>query len=170
MRLDYGELQQTAAYGGLRYLSPTTVQIALSLLHDSYWLFVDRSDTTDETLDIAIGEMMASITGQVLWMAGDQPPPGTLLCDGSSHNKADYPAYTPPASLDNGDNTFRTPDLIGRVPRGALTSGGQGGSDTVALQTVVIVDGEIAPQTVAASQTLDNRPAYTELTPYLVVI
>ena len=62
------------------------------------------------------------LPGMVQMYLGTIAPAGWLLCDGSSHNQADYPALTailPESMMDVESETFVTPDLRERFPRGA---------------------------------------------------
>ncbi len=64
-------------------------------------------------------------TGSIMPFAGDTPPSGYLLCDGSEQSQSLYPelfeviAYKyKPSALLTGYNTFALPDLRGRFPLG----------------------------------------------------
>lgn len=88
-------------------------------------------------------------TGTVEGMLLPVAPAGTLLLDGSTKNRGDYPALWAwivenglnggaPFGNGNGSTTFVLPDWRGRVPRG-VTSGGtpgqQVGADSITLST-----------------------------------
>jgi microcystin-dependent protein len=64
-----------------------------------------------------------TMIGQIVPYVTVDPPPGTLPCDGSLYDAADYPELW--IQLDPafyaGPDTFRTPDLRGRVLIGAGT-------------------------------------------------
>src|SRR3546814_14396288 len=67
--------------------------------------------------------------GVVFPVAGDEAPPGFLLCDGELHDAADYPALfavtgTKFNLVGDPDGKFRVPDLRGRVIAGADNMGG----------------------------------------------
>lgn len=84
-----------------------------------------------------------AMIGAIIPYATASVPPNCLACDGSSHNRVDYPALyaaLDTAFIDDAD-TFHTPDLRGRSPTGTGTGtglsarnmGDSGGSERVTL-------------------------------------
>ncbi|NJL55932.1 tail fiber protein [bacterium] len=77
--------------------------------------------------------------GMVAGFCRRDTPPGWLLCDGSSHETADYPelaAVLPPIML--AETMFRVPDMRNRFLYGAEIAddvGATGGANQVALST-----------------------------------
>lgn len=80
--------------------------------------------------------------GTILAYFGDSAPDGYLACDGSAHNKTDYPTLaahlatlsTASQYVVDGDNTkFKVPDLRGEFLRGTGTNShtNQGSGSTV---------------------------------------
>lgn len=76
--------------------------------------------------------------GTIIMFATEDPPDGTLVCDGTLYERSAYPALVErlSSSLLVDDTYFRVPDLTDRVPRGtadALGVGAMGGADSVTL-------------------------------------
>ena len=87
--------------------------------------------------------VQADMLGTVIAYVSTQPPKGTLRCNGSTHQRADYPrlydALDPAYIIDA--NTFETPDLEGRFLWGALNvqpTADTGGATSVTLTTAQI--------------------------------
>ncbi len=109
--------------GHFLFLSPWQYIAVLSILAQAsplyFWkdsqepLTPAETDDLQAKLDQAQSEMMRSIVGLIMPAVTSTPPYGTLLCDGTSYARADYPdlydaldaAYIVDAS------TFITPDL-----------------------------------------------------------
>lgn len=88
-------------------------------------------DEIDRALSNAAGELMSNpLIGVPFPFITASPPLGALECDGSTYARTDYPelyAVLDPAFIVDA-NTFRVPDLRGRVAIGVGTLG----SDTYA--------------------------------------
>lgn len=108
----------------------------------SYWLLVAAletintrrgwgkpDDATWDEIEAALAQAALEMSrggmlGQVVYMATLALPDNMLLCDGSSHNRVDYPdlyAALHSAFIDDAD-TFHTPNLIGVFARGSIVS------------------------------------------------
>lgn len=89
-------------------------------------------DDLEHKLAAAGGHLMQPLVGLIMTVCTGDLPEGTLLCDGSTHLRADYPnlydAIDPGLRIDA--NSFITPDLRDRFVLGAgpdhaaYTSGG----------------------------------------------
>lgn len=96
-------------------------------------------DDLDNKLSTAQGQLMNPLVGLIMPCATATLPEGTLLCDGSTHARSDYPnlydALDPVFHVDA--DTFTVPDLQDRFVMGTGTNpiGTQGGSATI-IQTV----------------------------------
>lgn len=85
-------------------------------------------------------QMMNNLVGMVYPILTAAAPSGTLLCDGSTYARSDYPllyAALDPAFIVDGD-TFRVPDLRGQFVRGADMSNppGANGGEAEHTQTI----------------------------------
>ena len=84
-------------------------------------------DGNNEGGDIPLGQQVYSNTpiGTVLSFAGQTPPNGYLLCDGSSYVVADYQdLYDVIGNIYGGDTeNFNVPNLIDKFVQGSATSG-----------------------------------------------
>ncbi len=108
-------------------------------------------DDLDNRLATAGGQLMQSMVGLIIPVCTGDLPEGTLLCDGSTHLRSDYPnlydAIDPGLRIDA--DSFITPDLRDRFVLGAgpdhaaYTSGG---SATI-------------------TQTVDQMPAHIHTSP-----
>lgn len=151
MSLDLGEIELLAAssaYAGLTALSNESaalINCAIGLLSDlsswsgGYSLSDSDKDKIAEMVATLISEVQLGIVGGILMYATSSAPGGTLRCDGTQYLRVDYPelyAVLDAAFIVDAD-TFATPDLSGRVPRGQSSDaiGDTSGSDTVTIAT-----------------------------------
>jgi len=78
-------------------------------------------DDLDNRLATAGGQLMQSLVGLIMPICTDELPGGTLLCDGSVHQRADYPnlydAIAPGYHIDA--DSFAVPDMRDRFVMGA---------------------------------------------------
>lgn len=96
------------------------------------WNWESDGDMTPEDCAAAMSAMYDGIggclmIGSIQAYAVETLPDGVLLCDGSEHDRVDYPdlyAMIDPVYVIDAD-TFITPDFTGRSPMGTIT--GQGG-------------------------------------------
>lgn len=172
--LDLDELQGLAVagnYTGITALSNFSAVMLLSacraFLHDlrywtgaSYRLTPAEADAIDELVSQAEYEIMSSAVGLILPHAGASIPAWSLLCDGASYDRVDYPelyAALDGVFIDDAD-TFHVPDLSDRFVRGiapASASGDTGGAEQHTLSvaqlaahshsTVLHAHGYLAP-------------------------
>lgn len=97
-------------------------------------------DDLDNKLSTAQDQLMQSLVGLIMPIATGAPPQGTLLCDGSTYLRADYPNLY--AALDSvfivDADSFRVPDLQDMFVRGAsdLNPPGTTGGETEITLTV----------------------------------
>lgn len=122
---------------GPRYaaLSADTVALLVYLVHGAYWQITDQTDESDSVVDTALDEILrGGMIGQILWLAIDAAPAGTLVCDGSTYNRSEYPALydSLPGSMKTA-STFTLPNLINQTVRGSVSPGSTGGNDSVTL-------------------------------------
>lgn len=97
------------------------------------WNYEEYGTATPEECAVyfsqALAEMAASLggcmIGQLLYYATAAPPERTLPCDGSIHNRVDYPLLY--AALHSrfiiDEDLFETPDLRERFAQGAISDG-----------------------------------------------
>lgn len=129
--------------GHFIYLSTWSINVLLSMLSQERSLYLwanDQNPLTESEIDdldnkisIAQGEMMTPLVGLIMPICTEDIPEGTLLCDGASYLRADYPNLYD--ALDtvfivDGDN-FLVPDLRDRFVIGVSptkTIGTNGGS------------------------------------------
>lgn len=106
----------------------SAVKGALSSLCDSFNWEQHGTDTVDMVTDAAMtmfreitNEGLYAMVGAIIPYATASVPINTLACDGTVHQKSDYPELY--AVLDSAyivdANSFRTPDLRGRAPIGS---------------------------------------------------
>lgn len=119
----------------------------IDLLSPLYWWMDDQHPLTQAEQDdlqakLAQTEyqLMSAMVGMIYPIATDEPPQGTLLCDGSTHARADYPllyAALDPAFIVDADN-FVTPDLRDVFVRGASATNPPGteGGEAEHTQTI----------------------------------
>jgi microcystin-dependent protein len=95
-------------------------------------------DEIDAILSLARYELMTSMVGQIITWAGNEIPENTLLCDGSTLDRIDYPilyAAIAPQFIVDAD-TFNLPDLRGKFVFGGSDtdeSGDTGGYSEITL-------------------------------------
>lgn len=130
--------------------------------------------TTDQAREafIEAWESMYSHIGEIVALATAAIPSHMLLCDGATYNRVDYPflyaAINPAYHIDA--NTFRVPDMRGRVIMGAgqgtgLTARSVG--DTIGEESHVLTTQEMPdhahqynePDTTTISGYLGDTPA-----------
>jgi len=136
--------------GHFLFLDAWSISLLGSMLSQErpIWLWANNQnplseselDDLDNKLSTAQGQLMQSLVGLIMPVATAATPPGTLLCDGSTYLRADYPnlydALDPVFIIDA--DSFMVPDLSDRFVMGAsLTNvpGATGGSATT-TQTV----------------------------------
>lgn len=136
IKFDYDGITEFPRLSSVVRLSGTSkalILAALSFMSDK-WRWIDNGDydTTDAAVSMANLEVMTSmLIGSVIWVAGNAPI-GTLICDGTTYDRVDYPvlyAALSPVYIIDAD-TFRTPDLRGVFLRGSgngLSVGDNGG-------------------------------------------
>ena len=89
------------------------------------------------------------MVGYIFPYGGSVAPAGTLLCDGSSYLRSDYPALFDVIGTNFGavDGThFNVPDLRGRVPVGVGTGSGlspRAMGDTFGDETITLTTAEV---------------------------
>lgn len=119
-------------------------------MNDQNPLSESEIDDLDNRLSTAQGQLMRSLVGLIMPVCTQNLPEGTLLCDGSTHARADYPnlydALDPAFHTDG--NSFTVPDLRDRFILGAGTH---------------------APYTAGGSfehtQTIDEMPSHSHTSP-----
>ena len=135
---DYGGITSITgsdAVVRLSGVSKALILAALSFMGDEWRWSNGDQDTIDAAVAQANLEVMETnmLIGSIIWVAGS-PPTNTLLCDGGSHARADYPVLyglLDSVYIIDADN-FRVPDLRGRFVAGAGASyavGDTGGSN-----------------------------------------
>jgi microcystin-dependent protein len=147
--MDYSKFLDTLAYDKYVDMSATSVALCLSALtlisarynwqnngddlNDTEWDFID------ESIALANGELMSFLVGMIMPnVMATTSVFKMLLCDGSVHNKTDYPLLydaIDPTYIISGTQ-FRTPDLRNRVIVGAgdqYALDASGGVDSVVL-------------------------------------
>jgi len=105
--------------------------------NDQYPLSESEIDDLDNKLSTAQGALMQSLVGIIMPVATAEAPAGTLICDGSTHLRTDYPNLydvLDSAFIVDADS-FVVPDLRDAFVMGASVTnvpGATGGSgDTV---------------------------------------
>lgn len=95
-------------------------------------------DEIEAIVDNCMWEIMHPLIGVILPYATNDPPSGTLACDGGVYLRENYPELY--AQLDDAfiidDDSFFTPDLRGKVVIGMSSDhavGDEGGAETVTL-------------------------------------
>lgn len=104
-------------------------------MNDQNPLSEPEIDDLDNRLSTAQGQLMRPLVGLIMPICTGDLPEGTLLCDGSIHQRADYPnlydAIAPGYRLDA--DSFIVPDMRDRFVLGAgpdHAAGSMGGSFT----------------------------------------
>lgn len=135
--LTQAELQALSRYDSWVPLPAESVALLLFLVNNAYYVFSDRNDTTDALIDATTAALMDNaMIGAILFYMTDVTPAGTLVCDGSTYPREDYPQLWDvlPASTKT-ETEFTVPDLIGTTIRGSNSPGNTGGSDSISLTT-----------------------------------
>ena len=141
-------LANEGGYTGLAALSNGSALLILSAavwMHQYFnWIGVGADltqaemDEIDEIVSTMEAEVMASALGMIMPFATGSLPSYALPCDGSIHNRVDFPelyAVLDPVFIIDAD-TFITPDMTDRVNAGAgglLAQGQTGGSTQFTL-------------------------------------
>lgn len=90
-------------------------------MNDQNPLSESEIDDLDNKLSTAQGQLMQPLVGLIMPICTQDLPQGTLLCDGSIHQRADYPnlydAIAPAFHIDA--DSFTVPDLRDRFVLGA---------------------------------------------------
>lgn len=90
-------------------------------MNDQYPLTTSEQDDLEAKLAEVQNQLMSALTGFIMPICTTDIPPGTLLCDGSTYARTDYPLLY--AALDTAyivdSDTFVTPDLRDRFVMGA---------------------------------------------------
>lgn len=105
--------------------------------NDQFPLTDAEIDDLDDKLSTAQGQLMQSLVGLIMPCVTAAAPAGTLICDGATYLRADYPnlyAALDAAFIIDADS-FVVPDLSNRFIQGTGTNamGSTGGSDTTTL-------------------------------------
>lgn len=126
-------------------LSPDSLTFLLSLaeIAKNDWMWeLDKSDPAaadrrDNLVAKTSGELMTSMIGVVFPVTWSGPQPGTLLCDGSSYLRSDYPAlWAVTADSLKTETHVTVPDLRHKFIYGATDDiGASGGAETHTLTT-----------------------------------
>jgi len=143
-RYSYAAINQLALSdtGHFVYLDRWSISLLDSMLSQERPLYlwaneqnpltVSEIDDLNNKLSTAQGQLMSPLVGLIIPTCAAAIPDGTLLCDGSTYLRADYPnLYTAiDPSLHIDANSFTVPDLRDRFILGAgpthtaLTTGG----------------------------------------------
>lgn len=119
--------------GHFVYLDSWSMSLLGSMLAQerSIWLWANDQnplseselDDLDNRLSTAQGQLMYSLVGLIMPVCTTDMPQGTLLCDGSTYLRADYPNLYDAidASLHIDADSFVVPDLRDRFVLGAGT-------------------------------------------------
>lgn len=134
--------------GHFLFLDAWTVSLLGSMLSQErpVWLWANNQnplseselDDLDNRLSTAQGQLMQSLVGMIFPCATAAAPDGTLICDGTTYLRADYPNLYD--SLDAvfiiDADSFQVPDLRDKFVMGSSAAapvGSTGGSDTTTL-------------------------------------
>lgn len=136
--------------GHFLFLDAWTISLLGSMLSQerSIWLWANDQnplseselDDLDNKLSIAQGQLMQSLVGVIMPVMTAAAPIGTLLCDGSTYLRSDYPNLYDvlDAAFIVDADSFTVPDLRNQFVMGSSAAapiGTTGGSATV-TQTV----------------------------------
>jgi len=93
-------------------------------MNDQNPLTESEIDDLDNRLSTAQGQLMQSLVGLIMPVCTATIPPGTLLCDGSTHQRSDYPNLYDALDVfyHVGADEFQVPDLSERFILGAGTT------------------------------------------------
>lgn len=132
-RYSYEAINQLAQgdTGHFVFLDSWTISLLDSMLSQNMplWFWMNEQhplseaeiDDLDNRLATAGGQLMQSMVGLIMPVCTDALPEGTLLCDGSTHLRSDYPnlydAIAPGLRIDA--DSFIAPDLRDRFILGA---------------------------------------------------
>lgn len=108
--------------------------------NNQFPLNIFEEDDLDNKLSTAQGQLMQSLVGLIMPIAVSTLPQGTLLCDGSTYLRADYPALysaIDPVFIVDA-NTFVVPDMrdkfvVGVSGTKAVGTNGGSGSTTLTV-------------------------------------
>lgn len=136
--------------GHFVFLDAWSISLLGSMLSQerSIWLWANNQfplneaelDDLDNRLSTAQGQLMQTLVGLIMPIITLELPTGTLLCDGSTYLRADYPNLydqLSPVFIVDADS-FVVPDMRDKFVMGASVTnaeGSTGGSDTI-TQTV----------------------------------
>jgi microcystin-dependent protein len=151
LALDLLEIEQGASdeLSTIVRLSPDSLTLFLSLVsfaqNPKNWVLNEDDSTSEERRDIlaskAANELMNNFVGMIFPVVWSVPIIGTLLCDGTTYNRADYPALyavSAPTFILSAD-TFKVPDLRHKFVYGATNDiGSEGGEASHALTELEI--------------------------------
>jgi len=124
--------------GHFVYLDSWSISLLASMLSQNMplWFWTNNQfplteseiDDLEAKLAAAGGQLMQSLVGLIMPITTFDLPIGTLLCDGSTHLRADYPnlydALDPVFILD--PDSFLVPDMRDRFIMGASASASEG--------------------------------------------
>lgn len=151
-RYSYADISTLALSdtGHFVFLDAWSISLLLSMLSQNMplWFWTNNQfpltaveiDDLEAKLAAAGGQLMQSLVGFIMPIVTLEIPQGSLLCDGSTYLRADYPnlydALSPVFIIDS--DSFTVPDMQDRFIMGASptnTAGSTGGSDTI-TQTI----------------------------------
>jgi len=132
-RYSYQAINQLALSdtGHFVFLDAWSISVLLAVLNQAMPLYfwtntqfpLDQSqiDDLENKLATAGGQLMQSMVGLIIPVCTAVPPVGTLVCDGSTHLRADYPNLYDAidAGLRIDADSFVVPDLRDRFVLGA---------------------------------------------------
>lgn len=130
----FDTVKADAPHGAFCYLSGTQIAFLVALLPYTYRVFDQQTDETDALVDATIDAVQGGgMVGQIIWAATETAPAGTLLCNGATYQRNDYPQlWAVIASTLKDETTFTVPNLMGVTVRGGVV-GVTGGNDSVTI-------------------------------------